>query len=106
VYVIMGMSYKKCQQYRQCTYNVILRRVRETIVVVEKRLVLRMYLCKCALACMRLRACTWAVWVPESLVLCICVRACTLAYPACKAHVPFAFLFVSSGSTVFFDIVS
>jgi hypothetical protein len=46
------------EQDRQCTYNVTLRRVRVTIVVVEK----------------------------QYYILCVCIRS--LSYPACNAHAP------------------
>ena len=49
------------KQDRQCTYNVTLRRVRASIVVVEKQ------------------------WVLHNLSVCIC----SLRYPACNAHGPY-----------------
>ena len=48
------------KQDRQCTYNVILRRVRVTIVAVEKL---------------------------EYYIFWVCV--CSLSYPACKVHAPY-----------------
>ena len=52
------------QQDMQCTYNVTLRRVRATIVAVEKQ------------------------WVLHNLSVCIC----SLRYPACNAHAPYCHL--------------
>ena len=51
-------------QYRQCTYDVIMRRVCATIVAVGKQ------------------------WVLHNL--CVCV--CSLKYPACNAHAPYCHL--------------
>ena len=58
---IMQYSPPKChrnQQNRQCTHNVIHRRVRETIVAIEK-----IFLCVCVGACVH-------VWVPGSVHVC------------------------------------
>ena len=52
------------QQDIQCTYNVTLRRVRASIVAVEKQ------------------------WVLHNLSVCIC----SLSYPACNAHAPYCHL--------------
>jgi hypothetical protein len=60
-------------------YNEILRRVRETIVTVEKAIGIR-YLYVCSCACVR---------VPGSLGMFMRVRACSLAYPACNAYAPY-----------------
>ena len=54
----------KYEQYRQCTYNVTLRRVRATIVAVEKQ------------------------WVLHNLSLC----TCNLRHPARNAHAPYCHL--------------
>ena len=68
------------EQYRQCTYNVTMRRVRETIVAVEKQQVLYISLC------------VWGGWVggcaPRRVGVRMCVRTCTLVHPACNAHAP------------------
>jgi hypothetical protein len=37
----------------------------------------------------------------------VCMRACNLAYPARKAYVPYCdIIYGSSGSTIFFDVIS
>ena len=41
--LFLGVDSTEIEQYRQCTYNVTLRRVRETIVAVEKQFCL--FLC-------------------------------------------------------------
>jgi hypothetical protein len=50
---------------------------------------------------------TWlCVWVPGRVCVCICMDACSLSYPACKAYTPyFDVIFSSSGSNTFFDII-
>jgi hypothetical protein len=55
------------KQDRQFTYNVILRRVRETIFAVEKQQVLHTRVC----------------------VRDVCLSACSLIYPTCNAHAPY-----------------
>jgi len=66
-------------QSQDKTYNVTLRRVRATLVAVEKQLVLR--------------------------ILNVCV--CSLRYPACKAHAPYYRVICGlPRSTVFFHIIS
>ena len=45
--------YNTHKQETQCTYNVTMRRVQETIVTVEKELVLIIGMCVHAWACMR-----------------------------------------------------
>jgi hypothetical protein len=65
------------EQERQYAYNVTLRRVRETTVAVEKQYVLH-------------------------ICLCVLVRACSLAYPACNTYAPYRdVIWGSSGSTAF-----
>jgi hypothetical protein len=50
------------KQDRQCTYNITLKLVHETIVAVEKPQVL--LLCVCVRACMHARAChLWPLWL-------------------------------------------
>jgi hypothetical protein len=41
-------------------------------------------MCVCACACARER-----VWLPESVCVCMRLRACSLAYPACNAYGPY-----------------
>jgi hypothetical protein len=42
------------------------------------------------------------LWVLESVGVCMCVRACSLDYPACKAYAPHCNVICGlSGSTVF-----
>jgi len=54
----LGIEFFTDQQERECTYNVIMRRVRETIVTEEKQ------------------------WALHNLSEC----TCSLRYPACNAH--------------------
>ena len=54
----------RTQQDRQCTCNVILRRVYETIVVLEKKRGLYI--------CMRM----WCAWVSACAPVCVCVHRC------------------------------
>ena len=60
---------KDIKQDTQCTYNVTLRRVRVTIVAMEKQKVLN----------------TMSEWVSEWVSACVHVYSC-LSYPACKSH--------------------
>jgi hypothetical protein len=61
----------------RCTYNVTLESISETLVAVE-----------------------------NSTFLCVCWRACNLAYPACKAQAPFSIVICNlSGSAIFLDII-
>jgi hypothetical protein len=66
----------KREQERQCTYNVTLRQVCATIVVVEKQWVLHI-----------LRACV-----------------CRLRYPACNAHAPYCHLWPAPLYNIFFKL--
>jgi hypothetical protein len=61
------------KQHRQCTYNVTLRRVRVTIVAVEKQ------------------------WVLHNLRVCVC----SLRYPACNTHAPHCHLWSAPFYTIF-----
>jgi hypothetical protein len=65
----------------QCTYNVILRRVHETIVVMEKKCVIRIYVC-------------------------VHVRARSLTYPSCTAHAPYDIVICSLLAPPYFYIFS
>jgi hypothetical protein len=90
------------KQYRQCTYNVTLRRVHETIFAVEKQLVL--HFGQCVHACTCLRAC---MWVPGRVVVSIRIRAYSLANPAHNAYAPYCDVIRGpSVCTTFFDIIS
>ena len=73
-------------------YNVTLKRVRDTIVAMEKQKVLHVYVCACAVGDVHACACV-------CVCVCVCVggctnagvwfRACSLTYPACNAHTPY-----------------
>jgi hypothetical protein len=68
---------------RQCTYNVTLNRVRQSLLLWKSN---KCYICVCAGAR---------------------VRACSLAYQACKSYAPHCDVICGpSGSTIFFDIIS
>jgi hypothetical protein len=69
------------KQGRQCTYNVILRRIRETLLPWKSNKYYT-FVCMCARA--RVHACV----VPGSASVCMRVCACRLYYPACKAYAP------------------
>jgi len=68
----------KLKQDRKCTYNVTLRRVRATIVAVEKQ-----YYTTCVCVCVCVRVC---------VCVCVCVCICSLRYPACNAYAPYCHL--------------
>jgi hypothetical protein len=76
-YVIKHIMALKVKQDRQCVWNVIKRRVYETIVAVKKHQILNITFCACVCMC----ACV-GVWVGWR----VGVRACSLPYPACKAN--------------------
>jgi hypothetical protein len=45
--------------------------------------------------------------VPGIVGVCMVVRSCSLAYPACNAYAPYCDVICGfSGSTIFFDIIS
>jgi hypothetical protein len=84
------------KQYRQCTYNVILRRVRKTIVAVEKHYIyiyIYIYILRvCACMCLPGRVC-----------VCMRIRAYSVFNPARNAYAPYCdVICVLSGSTTFF----
>jgi hypothetical protein len=89
----------KYGQDRQCTYNVTLRSFRENTLAVEKQQLSLLSVCLCALGFLLWRAC------PRSSALALASDACSLVYPACKAHVPYFVIFGLSGSTIFSDVV-
>jgi hypothetical protein len=75
------------QQDRQCTYNVTLRRVHETIYVVEKRCLTHFSVCVCVFECVHVRSCArtdvdvgWGCADAG-----VCLRACSLNNPACNS---------------------
>ena len=86
-------------QDRQCTYNVTLRRVYETIVTVEKQQVL--YISVCVNLCVRVRS--WGGNISARALVCACERVALLNQHATRR--PFAICGVS-GYTTFFDIFS
>ena len=78
----------------------------ETIVAVEKQQVLHISVCVRASvgACVCAYVCGW---LPGRVGVCMHMRACSLAYPACNAHAPYYIVICGfSGSTVFCDIIS
>jgi hypothetical protein len=78
--VINQRIHNRMKHDSQCTYNVILKRVRVTIVAVEKS---NKY-------CITYSEC-----------------ACSLSYPACKAHAPYYNVICGlSGSNIIFHIIS
>jgi hypothetical protein len=80
------------QQDRQCTYNVILRRVCE-LLLPWKTNTYYIFMCVCVRARDRGR------------VHALC--ACSLAYPACNSLAPYRDVICSpSSSATFFDIIS
>ena len=90
-------------QYRQCTYNVTLRRVRESLLqlIGNKYYLL---ICVCMQACACQREC---MWVPGRVVMRMRVSACSLANPACNAYAPYCHVICGlSVCTIFFDIIS
>ena len=66
---------------RQCTYNVTLRRVRESLLQWKSN---KYYILDCVCACVR--AC---MWVPGRVCVCMRISACSLANPACNAYAPY-----------------
>ena len=107
----LGLKYHKLfylglrleKQYRHCTYNVTLRRVRESLLPWKSN---KYYwlVCVCACAYVRVRA---LMWVPGSLGVCMRIRACSLTNPACNAYAPYCdVIYGPSVSTTFFDIIS
>jgi hypothetical protein len=87
----------KIKQEEECTYNVALRRVQETIVAVEKQQVLFVGLCVHRCACM---------WVPGRMGVCMRASACNLANPARNAYAPYCDVICGpSVSIKFFDII-
>ena len=67
------------EQNRQCTFNVILRRVRESVLPWKAITHTRLYWC----ACVRARFCVGSQARERADA-----SACNLAYPASNAYVP------------------
>ena len=88
------------EQNMQCTYNVTLRRVDESIVVVEEKEVLHIGVCVCMFA----RAC---VRVHGRVGLCLHIRAYSLTNPARNVYAPYCDVICGpSVSGIFFSIIS
>ena len=95
----MHRKQRKVIQDRQCTYNITLRSFRESLLPWKSS-----YLLLCVCVCVGARA---LVWVPGRLGVCMRVRACSLAFPSFNTHAPCCdVMCVSSGSTIFFNIIS
>ena len=81
------------------TYNVILRCVHETMILRGSN---KYYILACV--CVLARAC---MCLPGRVVVCMRIRAYSLAYPARKEKAPCCDVICGpSGSTIFFDIIS
>ena len=67
-----------------------------------------MSLCACLCARARVRACAWVLaCVTGRVAVCMCMRVCSHAYPACNAYAPYCeVLRDPSGSTIFFDVIN
>ena len=90
-------SYLK--QDTQCTHNVTMRRVRETIVGVENKYYILVSVFMRACACVRAGA--------RARGRVRAHKSCSLANPACNAYAPCCdVIFGPSVSTIFFDIIS
>ena len=56
------------------------------------------------LICVCVRACMWITWRAG---VCMRIRACSLAYPACNAYAPYCDVICGpSGSTILLDFIS
>ena len=78
------------QQYKQCTYNVTMRRDHETIVAVEKKQVLQVYIGLCVHACAYVRACGY---VGEWAYACAYVHmALLIKHAALMRHIVTSFV--------------
>jgi hypothetical protein len=75
------INWKLCEteQDRQCTYNVTMRRVCESLLQWKSN---TYYIYVCVRVCAR-------AWVPMRVGVCMRVRACTPANPACNAYAPY-----------------
>jgi hypothetical protein len=85
----------RCQiKTRQAVYyNITLRRVCESLLT-WKNNKYYIFVCVCV-----------PVWMPWRVG--VCMRACSLAYPASNAYAPYCGVICgTSGSTIFFDIIS
>jgi hypothetical protein len=85
------------ERERQCTYNVTLRRVHESLLPWRSNMCY-LLVCVCVRACM---------WIPGCVAACMRVRACSLANPACNAYAPYCDVICGpSVSATFVDIIS
>ena len=99
----IGHSSAHSKLRRQCTYNVILRRVRELLLPCKSNKYY-IFVCVCVCVCARSPA---NVHVPGRMGVCMQVLACSLAYPARKSYIPYCDVICGpSGSTSFFDLIS
>ena len=73
------MSQKQFKQDRQCAYNVIMRRVRESLLEWKSNKCY-IFVCVCTRAFVR---------VPGRLGMCMPVRGCSLTYRACTLYAPY-----------------
>jgi hypothetical protein len=75
-----------CRQDSQCTCNVILRRVRESLLQWKSNKYY-IFVCVCVCACVLafLLACMRVYGYP-GMWASACVRACSLVYPACNSY--------------------
>ena len=67
-------------QDRQCTYNVTMRRVCETLLQWKSK---KYYIFLCVCVCGWVGGCRCSY-----KDACVCLCACSLTYPACNAHMP------------------
>ena len=82
------------KQKSECTYKVTLRRFRESLLSWK---INTYYIFVCVRACVR-NAC---VCIPGRFDVSMCMRACSVAYPACNAYTPCCDVICSpSGSTM------
>jgi hypothetical protein len=89
------------KQYRQCTYNVTMRRFRESLLPWKSN---KYYIFVCVRADVRVYV---RMWLPGSVGVWMLLRAYRLAYPACNSHPPRCDVICGpNGSTVFFNIIS
>jgi len=79
----MLASVKLKKKTHRSTYNEISRRVRVTIVAMDKQEVIHIL----------------------NVCVCVCVCVCSVSYPACKAHAPYYTVICGlSGFTIFLHI--
>jgi hypothetical protein len=88
------------KQDRQCTYNVTLRCVYETIIVAGKKISITYCECVSVCACGCVRTC---VCVGARALACASARVALLIQHATRRHIVIC---SSSGSNTFFDTIS